>query len=350
MFSKYHKTIDFRSDTVTHPTANMRLAMANAEVGDDMMQEDPTVNKLEALAAEMLGKEAALFVPSGVFGNQLSFFTHCTRGDEIVISNDAHPVQHEAGATAIISGANMRIFTHQKQWFSWDEIKQFIRFEEDLHFPKTSLIHVQNSLSNGDIWPLEELKIIYENAHKIGINVHMDGARIFNAATYLQTDVKNIAQYADSVMFCLSKGLASPVGSMLAGTEEFIAKARKKRKIMGGAMRQVGILAAAGLISLTEMTKRLDEDHKNARKLAEAFAHFSDIFEINLDIVKTNMVFIRPKFETQVELSEILKQYNIFTYPRDLGWYRFVTHYEISEQDIDFFISILPTVIEQLKN
>lgn len=341
------KIIDLRSDTVTKPTEEMRKAMYEAEVGDDMMGEDPTVNKLEALAAEVMGKEAAIFVPSGVFGNQLAFFTHCNRGDEIIISNDAHPVQHEAGATAIISGANMRIVTTPKQWFSWEDITPFIRFEESLHYPKTALIHVQNTLSNGDIWPLEEMKKIYLNAKKHNISVHLDGARIFNAATYLKIQAKEIAQWSDSVMFCLSKGLAAPIGSMLCGTKDFIEKARKKRKIMGGAMRQAGVIAAAGIIAIEKMSKRLEEDHKNARKLAEAFAKYPEHFEIDLSIVKTNMVFVRPKNEKN-SLEKILKEYNILTYPRELGWYRFVTHYEITEQDIDYITSLLPTIIEKM--
>lgn len=340
--------IDLRSDTVTHPTKEMREAMANAVVGDDMMNEDPTVNELQDLAAKMLGKEAALFVPSGVFGNQLAFFTHCNRGDEIIISNDSHPVQHEAGATAIISGVNTRVVTNKKQWFSWDEITPFIRFEEDLHFPKTGLIHVQNSLNNGDVWPIEEMQKIYVNAKKHNIPVHLDGARIFNAATYFNVEVKEIARYSDSVMFCLSKGLASPIGSMLVGSQKFIEAARKKRKIMGGAMRQVGILAAAGLISLTKMTKRLHEDHENAKILAEAFAKYSDVFEIELDKVKTNMFFMRLKVADDEKFTSILSSFGILTYPKELGWYRFVTHNDVTKENVDFVISKLPEIVNQL--
>ncbi|MBN2893964.1 MAG: aminotransferase class I/II-fold pyridoxal phosphate-dependent enzyme [Bacteroidales bacterium] len=341
--------IDLRSDTVTHPTNEMRQAMANAVVGDDMMQEDPTVNELQKLSAEMLGKEDALFVPSGVFGNQLALFTHCNRGDEVVISNDSHPVQHEAGAPAIIAGVNMRIVTTEKQWFSWDEITQFIRFEEDLHFPKTSLIWVQNSLGNGDVWPLDEMRKIYENAQKFGFSVHLDGARIFNAATYLNVEAKEIAKYSDSVMFCLSKGLAAPIGSMLVGTKEFIAKARYKRKIMGGAMRQVGVLAAPGLISLQEMTKRLHKDHENASKLAEAFAKYDDVFDVNIEKVKTNMFFLKLKIGERTDFLKILGSHGILTYPKELGWYRFVTHKDITDENVNFIISKLPDIVEKLK-
>jgi len=340
--------IDLRSDTVTQPTTEMREAMAKAVVGDDMMQEDPTVDELQKLAAQMLGKEAALFVPSGVFGNQLAFFTHCYRGDEIIISNDSHPVQHEAGATSIISGANMRIVDNEKQWFSWNEIEKYIRFEEDLHFPKTSLIHVQNSLSNGDVWPLEEMEKIYINAKKHGIKVHLDGARIFNAASYFNIDVENIARYSDTVMFCLSKGLAAPIGSIIAGDKIFIEKALKKRKIMGGAMRQVGILAAAGIISLTKMTKRLHIDHENAKLLASAFAKYDDIFEIDLNKVKTNMFFLKLKTPDNNLFVEILNKYGILTFPKELGWYRFVTHNNVNKTDINFIIEKLPNIVHEL--
>lgn len=341
--------IDLRSDTVTNPTKEMRKAMANAVVGDDMMNEDPTVNELQRLSAKMLGKEAALFVPSGVFGNQLSIFTHCNRGDEIIISNDSHPVQHEAGAVAIISGANIRTVTNKKQWFTWDEITPFIRFEKDLHFPTTGLIWVQNSLSNGDVWPIEEMKKIYENALEYNIPVHLDGARIFNAATYFGIEAKEIAQYSDSVMFCLSKGLASPIGSMLVGTQEFIDKARLKRKIMGGAMRQVGILAAAGLISINNMVDRLADDHKNAKILAKAFAKYDDVFEVNLKTVRTNMFFLRLKISERESFLKTLKKHEILTYPKEFGWYRFVTHNDITDEKVQQIINKLPEIVNELK-
>lgn len=342
------KMIDLRSDTVTRPTQEMRDAMYVAEVGDDVSGEDPTVNKLEELAAQIMGKEAGLFVPSGTFGNQLSFFTHCNRGDEVVISNDAHPVQHEVGAPAVIAGVNLRTVTRSQQWFTWSEIVNYVRLEEDLHFPHTGLIEVQNTLSNGDVWPLEHMKEIYQNAKKNHIPVHLDGARIFNAATYFETDVKNIAQYADSVMFCLSKGLGSPVGSMLVGTKDFIKRARKGRKLMGGGMRQVGILAAAGLISLTKMTQRLKIDHKNARILAEAFAKYADVFDIDLNKVKTNMFFVRLKKQNS-DFNSILAENGIITYPPDFGEYRFVTHKDITSEDVEEIIKILPKIVEILR-
>lgn len=344
------KKIDLRSDTVTQPTPEMRQAMANAIVGDDMMQEDPTVNELERLSAQTAGKEAAIFVPSGVFGNQLAILTHCNRGNEIIISSHAHVIEHEAGAAAIIAGINTRTINTQKQWFSWTEIKDHIRTEKNMHYPKTGMIEIQNTLSNGDIFPIEKMKEIYENAQKYKIPIHLDGARIFNAATALKINVKEITKYADSIMFCLSKGLSAPIGSMLVGSKKFIEKARNNRKIMGGAMRQVGIIAAAGIIAIKKMTSRLETDHKNARKLAEELAKYNKIFDINLHTVKTNMVFVKLKIKPANNFLEILKKHQILTYPPEHGYYRFVTHKDINSEDIKYFANKLPEIIEKLKN
>ncbi len=342
------KYIDLRSDTVTQPTPEMRKAMAEAVVGDDILYEDPTVNELQEKTAKIMGKEDALFVPSGVFANQLAFFTHCKPGDEIIISNQAHPVQHETGATAIISGANLRIVDTKNQSFKWSDIKKYIRFEKDIHFPRTALIEVQNSLSNGDVWDLNDMQEIYKQAQKNNISVHLDGARIFNAATYFKVKAKEIAKYADSVMFCLSKSLAAPVGSMLAGSKNFIKKARYKRKIMGGGMRQVGVLAAPGIIALDKMSKRLHNDHINAKKLAKAFAQYPDVFYIDLNIVKTNMLFV--KLKKNIDFAKILANFGILTYPPEFGEYRFVTHKDISDKDIDFVTSKLPEIINKIKS
>lgn len=341
--------IDFRSDTFTQPTQEMRDAMYNAVVGDDMVGEDPTINELEKLAAFMTGKEAAIFVPSGTFGNQVAFFSHCNRGDEVIISDDAHPVQHEAGASAIIAGVNLRTIKTEKQWFTWDEIKNYIRYEEDIHFPKTGLIEIQNTLSNGDVMPIEEMSNIYRNAKKFGIPVHLDGARLFNAAEYYDIDVKELTQYCDSVMFCLSKGLAAPVGSMVAGTKVFIDIVRRKRKIMGGAMRQAGFLAACGIISLTKMVGRLYEDHENALMLAEAFAKYNDIFDVNLKIVKTNMFFMKIKSKKNIDLIKIIARFGILTYPPEYGVYRFVTHKDITRENVEYFIRKIPKIIDLIK-
>jgi len=330
-------TIDLRSDTVTRPTPEMRKAMEKAEVGDDVLQEDPTVNALEAYAAERLGKEAALFVPSGTFGNQLALFTHCRRGDEVILSDQCHIVQHEAGAAAIIAGVQLRTLVPSGGYPVWSEIDPFIRREEDIHCPATGLIALENALANGDVLPLEAMAEMHRHIHALGLPLHLDGARLFNAAAYLGVEAKEIAQYADSVMFCLSKGLCAPVGSMLAGSREFVQKARRGRKIMGGGMRQVGILAAAGLVALQKMTRRLDEDRKKAELLAESF-QASGLFAVQPEAVKINMLFIRFKAQEylgrEARLVQELKRHGILVYPPDGGWIRLVTHHDVSFSDI----------------
>ncbi|MCF6366156.1 MAG: low specificity L-threonine aldolase [Bacteroidales bacterium] len=341
---------DFRSDTVTKPTKEMRAAMLNAEVGDDVLQEDPTVNKLEHLAAKKLEKEAALFVPSGTFGNQLAILTHTKRGDEIIVKDDTHVVQHEVGASAVIAGVQLRTVNVEKSYMVWDDISKYIRSGYDIHQPETGMLELQNSLGNGDVMPLEDMKLIYNNLKDLDIPVHLDGARIFNAAEYLKVEAAEIAQYCDSVMFCLSKGLGAPVGSMLVGTKDFIFKARKNRKLMGGGMRQVGILAAPGIIALEEMTKRLHIDYSNAKRIAKEFAEY-DIFDINPDEIKTNIFFL--KFSTK-DKSVLQKFYNlliengILVYPPRNGGIRFVLHYDVKECDIDKFIKLLPSLVKQM--
>ncbi len=285
------KYIDIRSDTVTQPTQEMREAMFKAEVGDDVYDEDPTMKKLEKYAAEVVGKEDALFVPSGTFGNQLSIFTHCERGNEVILDESCHIVVHEVGAASVIAGVQLRTINSDNGVMSPKDIKNRIRKgEEDLHFPSTGLICLENAHSNGTVVPLENMKEISEIAHENEIPVHLDGARVFNAATYLNVDPTEITQYCDSVMFCLSKGLCAPVGSIVAGSKDFIQKAKKKRKLMGGGLRQAGFLAAAGLIALEKMRFRLKEDHENARYLGERLSEIPEI-SLNLDDIHINMVF-----------------------------------------------------------
>ncbi|MDD2483917.1 MAG: low specificity L-threonine aldolase, partial [Eubacteriales bacterium] len=268
--------IDLRSDTVTMPTDEMRKAMAEAPVGDDVYGDDPTVNRLEAIAAEKVGKEAALFVPSGTFGNQLCVLTHTRRGDEIILGKNCHIVLHEVGAAAVIAGVQLRTLDTINGMLVPADVEMAIR-GKDIHYPDTGLICVENAHGLGTAIPLDNLLMIKELAEEHGIPVHMDGARIFNAATALGVDAKEIAACCDSVMFCLSKGLAAPVGSMVAGTKEFIDRARKNRKLMGGGMRQAGILAAAGIIALEKMTERLVVDHENAAYLAEQLSKIHGI-------------------------------------------------------------------------
>ncbi len=336
------KQIDFRSDTVTHPTEEMLQAAMNAQFGDDVYGDDPTVNQLEAIAAEMLGKEAALFVPSGTFGNQLSILTHTLRGDEIILGRHCHIVEHEAGAASVIAGVQLYFFEDSGAYPKASELEKLIRLE-DLHYPRTGLICVENARSNGKVIDLETLKGIKEMAERHHIPVHMDGARIFNAAAALACDVKEIAQHADSIMFCLSKGLCAPVGSMLVGSRAFIDKARKNRKIMGGAMRQAGIIAAPGIIAIEKMTKRLAEDHENAAYLAERLESFDTINVID-EFRDINMVFctIDGDFEA-FELVDSLMQKDILINPPEGGIWRFVTHYWVGKEQIDALIEGIQT-------
>jgi len=331
------KQIDLRSDTVTRPTPRMRQAMYEAEVGDDVLQEDPTVNALEREAAERVGKEAALLVPSGTFANQLALFTHCRRGAEVILSDESHIVQHEAGAAAIIAGVQLRTFRLQNGLPRWEDIEPSVRKEENIHFPPTGLIALENALSNGEVLPLQSLEEICRGARRYRVPIHVDGARIFNAALALAVEASRLAGYADSLMFCLSKGLCAPVGSLLTGTREFIAEARKKRKIMGGGMRQAGILAAAGRVALQEMVERLGEDHQKAGQLAECFQR-TGLFEVKPLPVKINMFFVRFRpgehKGKEARLVEELAGAGLLTYPPDDGWLRFVTHHDVSFEDI----------------
>jgi threonine aldolase len=328
------KNIDFRSDTVTHPTSEMLSAAVNAQFGDDVYGDDPTANKLEEIAAEMLGKEAAIFVPSGTFGNQLSILTHTLRGDEVILGRHCHIVEHEAGAASVIAGVQFNYFDDSSAYPTYEDMERLIR-QDSIHFPRTGLLCVEEARSNGKVVSLEVLKGIKDMADRRKIPVHMDGARVFNAATALKCDVSDIVQYADSVMFCLSKGLCAPVGSMVVGSKTFIKKARKNRKIMGGAMRQAGIIAAPGIVAMEKMTQRLEEDHANASYLAEKLQSIENI-EVIDEFRDINMVFckINGNFE-EFELVDLLKEKDILINPSEAGIWRFVTHYWVGKEAID---------------
>lgn len=339
------KFIDLRSDTVTMPTDEMREAMAKAEVGDDVYGDDPTINKLEKLAAEKVGKEAALFVPSGTFGNQLALFTHARRGQEVIIGKNNHIVVHEVGASAVIAGVQLRTLETANGAMDPRDVEKAIR-ADDIHEPETGLICVENAHGCGAVVPLETMKEIKSIAEKHSLPVHMDGARIFNAAIALGVDAKELAACCDSVMFCLSKGLAAPAGSMLAGSSEFIRRARKNRKLMGGGMRQVGILAAAGIIALEKMTGRLEQDHMNARYMAEELSKIDGVRVIK-DRLDIDMVFfeIDSNLITSSELVQKLHEKNIKINGEEGGEYRFVCHIGVSREDIDYTISCLKELI-----
>lgn len=337
--------IDLRSDTVTMPTEEMRAAMANAEVGDDVYRDDPTINKLENLAAKMSGKEAALFVPSGTMGNQIAVMTHTCRGDEVILGENSHIAVHEVGATAVLSGVQLRTIKSADDIIYPEAVLNAIR-PDDIHEPKTGLICMENALANGTVVPLNIMKEVYSIAKKHDIPVHLDGARLFNAAVCLNVKASDIAQYTDSVMFCLSKGLCAPVGSMLAGSKAFINKARKNRKLLGGGMRQAGILAAAGIIALEEMTKRLNEDHENAKYLAKRLSEIEGI-ELDMKNVQIDMVYfsLSSSFINPAVLVDKLFEKNIKISSPEAGFYRFVCNNDVNKKDIDYVIDCMKEII-----
>ena len=338
--------IDVRSDTVTQPTAAMREAMQHAMLGDDVYGDDPTVIALEQVAAERLGKPAALFVPTGTMGNQLAIYTHCQRGDEVIAGDDCHIVWHEAGAAAVIAGVQLRTIDSADGMLTVEAIEKRIRVGDDIHYPKTGLICLENAHSNGRVMPLAAMQSIQALAARYRVPVHLDGARLFNAAVFLKTDVRDLADCADSVMFCLSKGLAAPVGSMLVGSKDFIAAARRKRKLLGGGMRQVGVLAAPGLIALSDMADRLDEDHANARYLAEQLALLSGI-EIDLARVAINLVWF--KLPAGLDVTHMMAQFQqagIRANPPEDGRMRLATHWQIGRQEIDRILAVMKTCLQ----
>ena len=315
----------------------MRKAMAEAEVGDDVYGDDPTVNKLESLSAEILGKEAAIFVPSGTFGNQLALFTWCLRGTEVLLGEECHIIQHEAGAASVIAGVQTRPIPAPDGVLCVEALQERLR-RQDLHAPSSSLICIENAHSLGRVVPLTAMNDVRNIANERGLPVHLDGARIFNAAIALNCQPRDIASQADSVMFCLSKGLCAPVGSLLAGKKDFIEEARLKRKIMGGAMRQAGILAAAGLIALEEHVSRIAEDHKRAKKIALELAKIPGL-TIKPQEIDINLVFFTwssaNNEKTTARIMEIFKKHKIIINPPEKGVFRFATHYWIGDTEVE---------------
>jgi threonine aldolase len=340
------KYIDLRSDTITQPTALMREAMLTAQVGDDVYEEDIEINELQELAAQMVGKEASLFVPSGTMGNQLAIMTHTKRGDEIIAGLWSHIAHHEAGGAAVLSNVSTRTIQNPDNIIYPQDIKKYVRPTDDFHQPRTTLLCLENALATGDVVPLEVLQADYQVAKELGLMVHMDGARLFNAAVHLYINVKEIAACTDSLMFCLSKGLCAPVGSMLCGSKEFIEKAKRNRKLLGGGMRQAGFLGACGKIALKDMTIRLSEDHENARYLADGLSKIPFI-KIDVDQVKISMVFFaveKPGFN-EAAFSDYLLQQGIKNTGFDLGKMRLVTNYGVSREDIDFVLTKIRTYL-----
>ena len=338
------KYFDFRSDTVTMPTDNMRLAMFKAEVGDDVYGDDPTIIELEEKSAKLLGKESALFVPSGTFGNQLAVLTHTKRGDEVLLGDACHILMHEVGAAALISGVQLRQVPTHNGSMQLKEVARMIR-TNDIHYPDTGLICIENAHSSGAVIKMSEMKAIYELAEKHSIPVHLDGARLFNAAHALGVDAKAIASYADTIMFCLSKGLCAPVGSMLVGSRVFIERARKNRKLMGGGLRQAGFLAAAGIVALDEMVDRLSLDHELAKYMAEKLSEI-DAITVMEDRLDINMVFCKIKMkQTEASFVEKLNQEGIKINGSEDGEYRFVTNYWTPIEAVDKLCKVIKDIL-----
>ena len=335
------RTIDLRSDTVTLPSPEMRRFIYEAEVGDDVYGEDATINALEARAAELLGKEAALYVPSGTMGNLIAHLAWCRAGDEVICGQSAHTLNSEQANAARVAQTQLRAVPQQGASLDIAAIEKTIR-GDDPHYPRTGLIWVEQPC-NGWIMPLEELSAISMLARSRGIPVHTDGARIFNAAVALGVPASEIAKYVDSVMFCVSKGLAAPVGSLVAGSKDFIARAYRARKMVGGAMRQAGIIAAGGLYALNHNIERLAEDHDNARRLAAGLARLPGV-TIDRDVVATNIFFIRlsPPAPSAKELSATLRERGVLCGAAKDGSpvIRLVTHYGIEREDVDRAIEI----------
>lgn len=344
--------IDLRSDTVTWPTPAMREAMANAPVGDDVYGEDPMINQLEADAAAKLGKEAGLFVSSGTMGNLTAVLTHCGRGQEMILGNQAHIFRSEAGSSAALGGVHPHTIPVQPDGtLALDDIRAAVR-QENEHFPRTRLICLENTQGAMGGMPLtvEYTEQVGQIAREHGLKLHIDGARIFNAAAALNVPASELAAPADSVSFCLSKGLCAPVGSVLVGSKAFIGEARRIRKSLGGGMRQAGILAAAGLIALHEMTERLAEDHANACALAEGLATIPHI-QIDPTRVRTNMILFSIDETMPISIEELVTRlkndYNIVIggYSNGRTQIRWVTHYWITRDRVDHIIHAMRTLL-----
>ena len=339
------KNLDFRSDTVTWPTPEMREASFKAKVGDDVMHDDPTVNELERIAAEITGKEAALFVTSGTMGNAVSVLAHTQRGDEIILEKSSHIFVNEVGGLAVMGQLMARTVPGELGWMKPEDIEKAIR-ADNIHYPPTSLVCIENTHNSagGIALTPKQMKADWDVAKKHNLAVHMDGARVFNAAVALGVNVKELTQYADTVQICLSKGLSAPVGSVVVGPADVVLKARKYRKMLGGGMRQAGIIAAPGIIAMTKMVDRLKDDHDNAKLLAEGLTKIG-IKVVNQ--VQTNMVYIdfTPIGWKDTDWNKATKK---------IGWKseghgggtRLCTHYGIEREDIKAFVEGLAKQIK----
>ncbi len=343
------KTIDLRSDTVTLPSKEMIDSISGAGLGDDVEREDPTVNRLQEMAADMFGAEDALLVPSGTGGNLIAMLAHCRRGDEIVLEQDAHMYYYEVGGMSALVGAIPRLIKGHHGVFTGDQVREAVRCSDPLHYPPSRLVEIENThnRAGGCVWTPHQVEDVATAAHELGMKVHIDGARIFNAAVALDIDVKEFMKHVDSINFCLSKGLAAPVGSVMLGSREYIESCRRYRKMVGGGMRQAGIIAAPGIVALTKMVSRLKDDHVNAKRLAVALTGFEGI-DIDMESVQTNLV-IADVSGTGMNADEFVEKcrqngIQIFSFgPQSV---RFVTHYGIGTKDINETVLRLETMLK----
>ena len=347
------KIVDLRSDTVTLPTPAMRKAMYEAELGDDVYGEDPTVNKLEELSARRLGTEAALLTVSGTMSNLVALLVHTGRSDEVIMGDKAHTFLYEVGGAAGLGG--MTIHTVQNKpdgTLRLEDVEAAVRLPGNVHFPRTKLIVIENTQNRmgGTVLPAEYMDALGALARKHGLRVHMDGARIFNAAVALGVDASVLTRSVDSVCFCLSKGLACPVGSVLGGSGDFIDEARRYRKMVGGGMRQAGVLAAAGLVALEQMVDRLADDHANAQQLADGLAEVPGV-EINLASVQSNIIVFRllaPAWTTDAFHAAVQEKGVRFNVVTDRQ-FRLVTHYGVTAEDVDYVLKAFRQVLGSSK-
>jgi threonine aldolase len=339
-------TLDMRGDWAARPTPAMRRAMAEAEVGDDNSREDPTVNRLEEMAAGMLGKEAGLFVPSGTMANLVSVLAQTRHGDEVIAGEQAHTIVYEVGSIAVVGGHPIRTVPNDRLGMLDPDLVAAAIRPANIHFPRTGLLMLENShnLRGGTVLTREQTARLAAVAHQHGVPVHLDGSRIFNAAAALGVPVADLAADVDTVTFCLSKGLAAPVGSIVAGSREFIEAARRVRKLVGGGMRQAGVIAAAGIVALTEMVERLPEDHANARRLAEGLAQLPSV-HVDLEAVQTNLVFadLRPPLDSRTLADGLTRKgirCNVFGPQR----VRFALHYEIRAPGVERVLRVAASI------
>ncbi len=337
------RIIDLRSDTITQPTDSMRQAMANAVVGDDVLGDDPTVQKLEAMAAELMNKPAALFVTSGTMGNLVSQMVHCRRGDEMILGSESHIFYYEQGGSAAIGSIHPRTVANQPNGtMALDAIEAAVRMD-NIHFPISRLVVIENTHNRcmGTPIGLDYMEALRDLADRKGLKIHVDGARIFNAALALGCPAAQLAQHADSVTFCLSKGLAAPAGSLICADREFIRQARRVRKVLGGGMRQVGVLAAAGIVALNDMVDRLADDHVNAKRLADGLARIPGL-TLDPTRIKTNIVYfdIEGPDLMAPDLAQRLDTAGVRVLPEGPRQIRAVTQYHVTSEDIDAALGI----------